>query len=131
MEGLQPFLQGIRILVVDDKADFRLLTAQFLARKGAQVFSAKNALEGLRLVREIHPEMVLSDIAMPSRTGIEFLADIRALGRVNGGSVPVVAMTGYVLDQTVTDAGFQGILRKPFRSDQLLAVISFLLFEKR
>ena len=118
--------ENVRILIVDDKADFRLLTAQFLTRHGVQVFAAKNALEGLRLVREIRPDLVLSDINMPGRSGLQLLADIRNLGP-EYGNVPVIAMTAYVLDQAVVNAGFQSILRKPFMPDQLLATIDLFL----
>jgi CheY-like chemotaxis protein len=119
-------LENIRILIVEDKADFRLLTAQFLTRHGAQVFAAKNAFEGLRLFREIRPDLVLSDINMPGRSGLQFLADIRNLGP-DRGSVPVIAMTAYVLDQTMVNAGFESVLRKPFMPDQLLATIDLVL----
>ena len=126
MEEQRKSLEAVRILIVDDKADFRLLTAQFLSRRGAQVFAAKNAFEGLRLVREIQPNLVLSDINMPGRSGLQLLADIRDLGP-DRGHVPVIAMTAYVLDQTVVNAGFESILRKPFMPDQLLAVIDLVL----
>jgi CheY-like chemotaxis protein len=127
MRPSRPFLEGIRILIVEDNGDFRLLIAGFLDQHGAQVFPAKNAIEGLRLVREICPDVVLSDINMPGRSGIELLADIRALGRNDGGSVPVIAMTAYMLDQSLVDAGFESILRKPFEPDQLLATIDSVL----
>jgi CheY-like chemotaxis protein len=126
MESPHPHLANTRILIVDDKADFRLLIARFLARRGAQVFAAKNAFEGLRLVHEIRPDIVLSDINMPGRSGLQFLADIRNLGP-DHGNVPVIAMTAYVLDQAIVDAGFQKILRKPFAPDQLLATIDSVL----
>jgi len=119
-------LENIRILIVDDKADFRLLTAQFLTRHGAHVYAAKNALEGLRLVREIHPDLVLSDINMPGRNGLQLLADIRNLGS-DRGNIPVIAMTAYALDQAVVKAGFESVLRKPFIPDQLLATIDLVL----
>jgi CheY-like chemotaxis protein len=127
MDSPHPALTNIRILIVDDKADFRLLTARFLDRQGARVFAAKNAFEGLRLVREIHPDIVVSDINMPGRSGLELLADIRRLDRDRGGSVPVIAMTGFVLDQSIVDAGFQKILRKPFGPGKLLATIDSVL----
>ena len=104
-----------------------MLLAGFLDWHGAEVFAAKNAIEGLRLVREIWPDVVLSDINMPGRSGIELLADIRALDRNDGGSVPVIAMTAYMLDQSLVAAGFQRILRKPFEPDQLLAAIDSVL----
>jgi len=127
MRRSRPFLEGIRILVVEDKTDFRLLIAGFLERQGAQVFAARNAFEGLRLFQEIRPEVVLSDINMPGRSGIQLLADIRALGRNDAGSVPVIAMTAYMLDRSLVDAGFQSILRKPFEPDQLLTTIDSVL----
>jgi CheY-like chemotaxis protein len=119
-------LENIRILIVDDKADFRLVTAHFLFRYGAQVFAAKNAFEGLQLVREIRPDLVLSDINMPGRSGLQFLADIRNREK-DRGKIPVIAMTAYVLDQAVVDAGFESVLRKPFAPGQLLAVIDSVL----
>jgi hypothetical protein len=42
---------------------------------------------------------------------------------INGGCVPVIAVTAHVLDQSVVDAGFQRLLRKPFAPDQLVATI--------
>jgi CheY-like chemotaxis protein len=120
--------ENIRILVVEDNADIRLLIARFLAQQGAQVFAAKNAFEGLRLVRKIRPNVVVSDINMPGRNGLEFLADIRTLGKNSGGSVPVIAITAYVIiDEVLADAGFQRVLRKPFTPDQLLATIDSVL----
>jgi CheY-like chemotaxis protein len=126
MEQDRRFLDNIRILIVDDKADFRLLTAHFLTRRGAQVFTAKNAFEGLRLVREICPNLVLSDINMPGRSGLQLLADIRDLGK-DRGKLPVIAMTAYVLDQGVVNAGFESILRKPFTPDRLLATLFYTI----
>ncbi|MBV8485732.1 MAG: response regulator [Verrucomicrobia bacterium] len=102
------------------------MTAKFLTRQGAQVFAAKNAWEGLRLVQEIRPDVVLSDINMPGRSGLQFLADIRNLGP-DRGEVPIIAMTAYVLDQAVVNAGFESVLRKPFVPDQLLATIDLVL----
>jgi CheY-like chemotaxis protein len=121
------FLENVRILIVDDKPDFRLLIARFLDQYGAQVFAAKGAFEGLRLIRELHPDVVLTDINMPGRSGLEFLADIRGLDPAHGGFVPVIAMTAYVLDQAVVAAGFQRILRKPFAPEQLLTTIDSVL----
>jgi CheY-like chemotaxis protein len=126
MENPHPLLANVRILIVEDKADLRLLTARFLARQGAEVFAAKNAFEGLRLVREVAPDVVVSDINMPGRSGIQFLADIRHLGP-DRRNVPVIAMTAYGLDQAVVDAGFQRILKKPFAPDQLLAAVDSVL----
>jgi CheY-like chemotaxis protein len=116
-------LEGIRILIAEDHSDIRLLAARFLAGQGAQVFTAKDAFEGLMLVRAFHPDVVLTDIRMSGRTGLDLLMDIRNLSTDDGGGVPVIAITAYVLDPEIIDADFQGILRKPFTIEQLLTAV--------
>jgi CheY-like chemotaxis protein len=116
-------LEGIRILIVEDHSDIRLLAARFLAEQGAQVFTGKDAFEGLMLFRAFHPDLVLTDIRMSRRTGLDLLIDIRNLSTDDGGGVPVIAITAYVLDPEIIDADFQGILRKPFTMDQLLTAV--------
>jgi CheY-like chemotaxis protein len=116
-------LKGTTILVVEDNSDIRSLAARFLVEQGAQAFTAKDAFEGLQLARKIKPDLVLTDIRMPGRTGIELLMDIRNLSTDDGGGVPVIAITAFVLDPEIIDADFQGILRKPFTADQLLTAI--------
>jgi CheY-like chemotaxis protein len=124
----RPFMQHVNIVIVDDNADLRLLIARLLAGRGAQVFAAKNAFEALRLVREIGPDIVLSDLNMPRRSGFELLADIQALNRSQGGRIPVVAMTAHNYGENlVTAAGFQKLLRKPFSPDELVATINSVL----
>ena len=123
MEPRHQSLEGIRILIVEDHSDIRLLAARFLAERGAQVFTARDAFEGLMLLRTFHPDLVMTDIRMPSRTGLDLLRDIRNLSTDDGGGVPVIAITAYVLDTEIIDADFQGILRKPFTPDQLLKAV--------
>lgn len=124
MKELPSIPENVKIVFVDDNADFSLLIARFLAQQGAQVFAAKSAFEGLELVLQIRPDVVLSDINMPGRTGLEFLADIRSLGPDHGGSIPVIGITGHAIDDRfLLDAGFQRVLKKPFMPEQLLGTI--------
>lgn len=123
MEPQHRSLEGSRILIVEDHSDIRLLAARFLAEWGAQVFTARDAFEGLTLLRAFHPDLVMTDIRMPSRTGLDLLRDIRDLSTDDGGGVPVIAITAYLLDPEIIDADFQGILRKPFSPDQLLKAV--------
>src|SRR5262249_33664788 len=128
MAADRPFLQNVEIVLVDDHSDIRLLIARFLSSHGAVVFTAKNAAEGSRLVREIHPDVVLSDLNMPGRDGFELLADIQDLSRSQGRTIPVIAMTALRYKQELTAAaGFRMHLEKPFTPDQLLATIDLAL----
>ena len=73
----------------------------------------------------LHPDLVLSDIAMPGKDGFELLREIRSLDDVS--EVPVIAITGLcrALDQMrAPAAGFDAVLLKPFTPDVLLQVIS-------
>jgi CheY-like chemotaxis protein len=89
VKGPSSILENIRIVVVKDRPDLRLLIAEFLTRRGAQVFAAKNAFEGFRLVQQMRPDVVVSDFNMPGRNGFEFLADIKSLNKHNGGAFPL------------------------------------------
>jgi CheY-like chemotaxis protein len=120
----QRFLANIKIVVVEDHPDIRQAITRFLSNQGAQIFAAKNAFEGLRLVREIQPDVVLSDLKMPGRSGFELLADIQDFSRSLGRTIPVIAMTAHRYKRADTEAaGFHMLLEKPFTPDQLLATL--------
>jgi CheY-like chemotaxis protein len=85
---------GLTIVVVEDHGDARM--GLFLEHLATNVVLARDAFEGIEVVKNSHPNLVLSDIAMPGRDGFALLSDIRALGPQAGGSVPVVAMTALV-----------------------------------
>ena len=126
----QRSLVNIKIVVVEDHPDIRQTIARFLSNQGAQIFAAKNAFEGLRLVREIQPDIVLSDLKMPGRSGFELLADIQDFSRSLGVTIPVIAMTAHRYKQADTAAaGFRMHLEKPFTPDQLLATLDRALHE--
>jgi CheY-like chemotaxis protein len=126
----QRSLVNIKIVVVEDLADIRRFIARFLSDQGAQIFAAKNAFEGLRAVREVQPDVVLSDLKMPGRSGFELLADIQDFSRSLGRTIPVIAMTAHRYKQADTvAAGFHLLLEKPFTPDQLLATLDRALHE--
>ena len=126
---MQP-LQNIKVLVVEDHSDIRSLISRFLKSKGASVSTASDGSEGLRAVIANHPDVVLSDIRMPHRSGLELVKDIRALGSEDGGSVPVIAMSAdfdSFSRRRTTAAGFREHLNKPFSPNELLNVIVSVL----
>jgi CheY-like chemotaxis protein len=92
--------------------------------------SARNGREGLKAIKNNHPNMILSDIKMPEMDGFGLILEIRALGLDAGGSVPVVAMTACLIQgerASILDAGFQACLPKPFTPDKLLETILAVL----
>ena len=66
--------------MVEDHDDARISLGLFLKHLGANLVLPRNAFEGIEVVKNSRPNLVLSDISMPDRDGFESLDDIRALG---------------------------------------------------
>jgi CheY-like chemotaxis protein len=95
--------------------------------------SARNAEDARETILGLHPDLVLSDIAMPGKDGFELLREIRSLDPSDGSEVPVIAITGLSrpLDQMrAPAAGFDAVLLKPFTPDVLLQVISEVIHRR-
>ena len=123
-------LNGLAIVVVEDHDDARRYLGLFLSRLGANVAVARDAVEGLEAIIKKRPHLVISDIQMPGKDGVELLREIRALGPDHEGNVPVIAMTGIVSPAERTrllNAGFQAYLPKPFGPDKLVETILTVL----
>src|SRR6201994_457871 len=67
-----------RILVVDDNASNRKLVVTLLGHEGHQMIEARDGLDGLESARAARPDLVISDILMPSMDGFEFVRRLRA-----------------------------------------------------
>jgi CheY-like chemotaxis protein len=109
-------LSNISIVIVEDHAAFLSMLGRFLMLEGACVVAASDVFDGIRAVKEHHPDLILSEISLPNGGGFQLLRDICALGPENGGSVPVIAMTPFaqISDPENTNASdFQEYLRKP------------------
>ena len=122
-----PDLSGFHVLVVDDEADARALIETVLNRSNATVRTASSAAEGFQAVRQHRPDLILSDIGMPSEDGYEFLVKLRQLSDAEGGDTPAVALTAFARPEDrrrALMAGFQMHLSKPIEPAELLAVAS-------
>lgn len=108
-----------RILLVEDDELIRISTAALLEDLGHEVLEAASAGSAMALLRggaRVH--LVITDHAMPGRTGAELLGDIRA----EWPELPVIIATGYADSRGLTDGAPR--LRKPFLSDDLERVIA-------
>jgi len=66
-----------KILLVDDEKDVRDMLHLSLSAMGYDVLDAENGIEALRIFRDAHPQIVLTDIKMPSMDGIELLKELK------------------------------------------------------
>jgi DNA-binding response OmpR family regulator len=108
-----------RILVVEDEKDIADFIRRGLILKGYEVDVADSGEEGLALVHEQMPDMVILDLMLPGIQGIEVCRRLRAVG-----DVPVIILTARdsVADKVEgLDAGADDYVTKPFAFDELLA----------
>jgi CheY-like chemotaxis protein len=124
-----PNLSGVRAVVVDDDADARSLLERLLNARGATVVLARTAAEGLELVKQQRPTILISDIGMPNEDGLSLIRKVRSLPVTQGGMTPAIALTAFARadDRTrILVAGYQTHLAKPVEPSELLAVVASL-----
>ncbi|HKY27954.1 MAG TPA: ATP-binding protein [Pyrinomonadaceae bacterium] len=122
-------LNGLRVLLVDDEADARLLVGTVIAGTGAEVKTCESPSEALQVLTDWRPDILVSDIAMPEEDGYSFIGKVRSLPREKGGETPAAAFTAYARDedrQRALNAGYQMHITKPVSSGQLVAKIAEL-----
>jgi len=120
------------ILVVEDEEGVRLVVQVALERAGYRVTTAANGQEASRLLAAGEFALVLTDVLMPDKDGIEVINELRQ----QHPDLPIIAMSGggrLPRDGYLTVAlrlGAHAILQKPFTIDELVAVVGRLLPEK-
>jgi CheY-like chemotaxis protein len=126
-------LQGLRVLFVEDDEDFRELATEILQMAGAAVDSAASAAEAVSAFQRSRPDVLVSDIGLPTEDGYSLMRKIRALEKEWGAvPVPAIAVTGYaqVDDHArVHDAGYQQHLAKPVEPGVLIGIIASIARE--
>jgi len=124
-----------RILVIDDDRLVRGTIQGMLAADGHECVLATDGEDGVRQFRAERFDLVLCDIFMPRKDGLETIREIRRLS----ASVPIVAMTGSYARATggnrlapgflepSTQAGATKTIAKPFRLEELLGIVRICL----
>ena len=124
-------LSQTSLLILDDSEDTIRMLQELLKTGGANVMTASNGTEALRLARENEFDVILSDISMPEMDGFEFLQRLRQIdGRQ---AVPVIAITGFGRSDDIARiraAGFYSHLIKPLNLQALTEVLQQLAKEK-
>lgn len=108
-------IRGWVILIIDDTFDNIFIAKKALEFYGAVVHTASSGAEGLALLDNIEPTVILLDIRMPDMDGWEVHQRIRQ-HPVHANRL-VIAITAYAMDQDreqVLEAGFDGYIPKPF-----------------
>ena len=113
---------GLRVLVVDDEEDARLLVATGLGRFGAVVEVADSARNALDRISVSRPDVLVSDVGMPGDDGYSLIRELRSRAPEHGGQIPALALTAYAGSEDrrrLLAAGFQLHVTKPISSVEL------------
>ncbi|AMK76402.1 MULTISPECIES: PP2C family protein-serine/threonine phosphatase [Methylomonas] len=115
----------MKILVVDDIYENRLLLDKLLSRMQHEVISVENGEQAVESLGSVNPDLILMDIMMPVMDGLEAIKTIRALPRDKW--IPIFVLSALADDQNVLDglqAGADDYLQKPFNRAILAAKLS-------
>ena len=119
----------LRILVIDDEPLIRSTVVTILTREGFSVEEASDGAAGIAMFRKNQPDVVITDVFMPNRDGIEVVMELKR-------SYPhskIIAMTGggqmrmMEIGSAANILGADHILHKPFDRESLLATVSAAL----
>jgi CheY-like chemotaxis protein len=117
--------QPRKLLVVDDKRENRLVLLNMLEPLGFEIVMAENGQQEVDLAREIYPDLILTDLVMPVKTGFEAVQEIRQIPEIK--DIPIIAISASVLDldrEQILAVGCQAFLPKPIDEQQLLALLA-------
>jgi CheY-like chemotaxis protein/nitrogen-specific signal transduction histidine kinase len=125
--GLAPGQPACRVLVAEDQFENRLLLLRLLEHAGFEVRLAENGAEAVEQFQTWHPHFVWMDKRMPVMDGVEAARHIRALA--GGEAVKIAAVTAFTFreeDEELMAAGFDAIVHKPYRPEQIFECMEHL-----
>ena len=113
-----------QILVVDDRLENRLVLLNMLEPIGFDIVTAENGQQAVDIASELHPDLILTDLVMPVKTGFEAVKEIRQIADIK--DIPIIAVSASVLDMDQNKSkiiGCQAFLSKPIDQNKLLALL--------
>ncbi|PID75374.1 MAG: DNA-binding response regulator [Deltaproteobacteria bacterium] len=111
------------ILVVDDEPNYLVVLSELLKDENFEVFTASSAVDGLKTVKDVDLDVVITDMQMPGMNGLEFLQEIQKIKR----TLPVIVITAFAEVEKAVEAmrlGAFNYLAKPFSNDELIVTIN-------
>ena len=133
VRGVRPSLAGCSVLAIDnDPVTLRMMREMFL-QSGVSCDICLTLAELTDKIRGKDYDLLITDLKMPEANGYEILELLRMSDIGNSRELPIVAATaaGYVSEEELKEAGFSGLLPKPFSIDELMEVTRHCSRERR
>ena len=118
-----------KIIIIDDDALIRRMVNRVLTGSGYQVLEAENGCDGMAVIHEQKPDLIITDLMMPEKEGIETVRELQ----MDSCKVPILVISGSDLDNRAMylnmakKFGADATLKKPFRPAELLEAVAKLL----
>ena len=118
-----------KILIIDDEEPIRKMLRMLLEKNGYDVMDAHNGIQGVKLFKEHGPDIIITDLIMPDKEGLETIREIKKINP----NIKIIAMSGGgVVDPDIyldmaKKFGAQYSFAKPVNNDELLSTIKKLL----
>jgi CheY-like chemotaxis protein len=127
-DGMGP-LSGFHVLIVDDNRDARVIYTTILSHCGAFVTAVSSASAAARALKQVQPDVVLTDLSMPGHDGLWLARWLRRRETKAGGHIPTIAITARddLYDRSsMTESGLDDWLVKPVSHRDLVRSVAAL-----
>jgi DNA-binding response OmpR family regulator len=110
------------VLVIEDDPWTRTITTALLAGENFGVLEAKNGEEGLKQAQTYLPDAILLDLALPTKSGLDVLRELKSSASTM--DIPVIVVSAYGSLMNESDAHHAaGVIQKPFDYDDLVGQV--------
>lgn len=113
------------VLLIEDSQHLSFVLAELLQEQGLEAVTAQTGNAGLRLARELSPQLILSDYNLPEITGLDVLRELQE--DESTAAIPFILVTAHGnagLRDECLEAGAKAVLFKPFAAEDLFEVIA-------
>lgn len=121
-------LNNLKILIIDDDDLIRMTISGILKKQGCAILEAPDGNRGVALYKKEKPDIVITDMLMPDKEGMETITEIRAVNP----KAKIIAISGggntqnMAFLQMAQKVGANRTLSKPIKPDELLAAVKAL-----
>jgi CheY-like chemotaxis protein len=118
----------VKIVFCEDEKLLQKLFRVLLRSTEHEIYMASDGIEGLAVIKRVHPDLILTDISMPGLDGFQLADAVKADPSL--AAIPIVFVTGFAQKYDMEEAarhGARGYLLKPFTTEDLRAVIAAAL----
>ncbi|HEV8542743.1 MAG TPA: response regulator [Verrucomicrobiae bacterium] len=121
-----------RILLIDDDPSIRTVLRCWLEKKGHDIDEAENGEEGLSQFRSVGADLVITDLFMPEREGLETTLHLRRMEN----APEVIVISGHpsyakIFLQTAKRLGARTVLSKPFSPEEIIEAVNDALAKRK